>query len=454
MAGDVVHHLLRRTTGRRGALPEQRTGAAAESVALQPNPTQVAHLVDRHDPCDATGALTEVHALQRAGWSVSSFALSAACSASETTMLRDDASQALLSTALRAARPTELVATLRSLARSSNRLTASSRLWLDAAALLAHLDAAEVGHIHAHLSQTPSAQEALVVARRTVDLDRRRQNPRGITWSVTLADPHLRGVRDGWSRMGRRLQGTRGVAVTGPLPAGLGRIGAPVRQVTPGVDVAGFQPSPVAYRPSPQSGQPFRLLTVGQVTYDSRIEHILQVLQQVPRTHLSVVGDGPHRSRLKLQAARLGLSSRITWFPQVERTDLQAIYRSADAFVLPAALGSVPAGVLQAMACGLPVVAPDAPALTDVVIDGQTGVLAGSGQIRDLAPAVTALAQDAHRLVAMGIQARRRVEEHFTLDQHGQQLADFLAEVSGSESPAVVERPHLLHLPRERVAAG
>jgi glycosyltransferase involved in cell wall biosynthesis len=169
--------------------------------------------------------------------------------------------------------------------------------------------------------------------------------------------------------------------------AGLARLGVPhssVRVVPPGVDVATFQPAgPAAAR----SGRP-RLLMVAPLTLAPRagwpgLAIAARALADVPGAELLLVG-GPPRGQLgkdpgyravaKL-ARQLGVHDRFICTGQVSQAGMPALMRSADALVSLTTSGPFAVVPLEAMACGLPVIAVDSGASRDTVIDGVTGYL-------------------------------------------------------------------------------
>jgi glycosyltransferase involved in cell wall biosynthesis len=95
---------------------------------------------------------------------------------------------------------------------------------------------------------------------------------------------------------------------------------------------------------------------------------------------------------------------------------LAAIYSSADLFVIPSLQDNLPNTVLEAMACGTPVVGFDTGGIPDMVRPGETGWLAGVGDVRALREAIQrALSDDAGR-TRMGRQCRAVVEKEYTLE--------------------------------------
>jgi glycosyltransferase involved in cell wall biosynthesis len=97
------------------------------------------------------------------------------------------------------------------------------------------------------------------------------------------------------------------------------------------------------------------------------------------------------------------------------RPDVEQILGAADVFVLSSASEGMSNTILEAMACGLPVVATRVGGADEMVVDGETGRLVPPAGPRELAGAVTALMADPVAARAMGAAGRRRAEQEFSL---------------------------------------
>jgi glycosyltransferase involved in cell wall biosynthesis len=120
-------------------------------------------------------------------------------------------------------------------------------------------------------------------------------------------------------------------------------------------------------------GHPDRklLLTVSRLAPEKNISFLAGVLREIPDACLAVVGDGPHRAELERRFA--GLSANFVGYLTGEQ--LAAAYASADAFVYASETETMGNVILEAMACGCPVVAPRAGGIPSLVEHGKTGML-------------------------------------------------------------------------------
>jgi glycosyltransferase involved in cell wall biosynthesis len=159
------------------------------------------------------------------------------------------------------------------------------------------------------------------------------------------------------------------------------------------------------------------LLTVGRLAVHKGLDVLLNALAQLPSElswRLSIVGDGPERTTLGAQVARLALTERVTFKGWANREALPAIYREADVFLLPSREEGMANVLMEAMCAGLPTVATRIAGSSEAVIDGQTGLLVGSEDAPALARALETLMRDPAARGRMGRAARLRVEETYS----------------------------------------
>lgn len=145
--------------------------------------------------------------------------------------------------------------------------------------------------------------------------------------------------------------------------------------------------------------------------------YLLQAFAKLEDTNalLLIVGDGPQRENLRQEIARLGLSDRVL-MPGNQR-DVVPWLRAMDLFVLPSyANEGVPQALMQAMACGLPVISTPIGSITEAVSDGRTGRIVPARDAAQLGQAIEGLLHDADQRRRIGEAARQAAEEKFGLD--------------------------------------
>jgi N-acetyl-alpha-D-glucosaminyl L-malate synthase BshA len=148
-----------------------------------------------------------------------------------------------------------------------------------------------------------------------------------------------------------------------------------------------------------------------------RVDVVADVFRRVVERRnavLVMVGDGPDRAPLEREIAALGLQSRVLFAG--EQHDLVPWLSSADVFLLPSAQESFGLAALEAMACGVAVVATNVGGLPEVITDGVTGFLCPLDAIDLMAARVVALLDDAELRTRIGRAGTDRVRETFCTD--------------------------------------
>ncbi len=145
--------------------------------------------------------------------------------------------------------------------------------------------------------------------------------------------------------------------------------------------------------------------------------HALDILQHVrPDLRTLIVGEGPEREQLEIagRAATLLDQSKVLFLGH--RSDVPRLLAGSDLLVLPSLFEGLPNVVLEAMRFRKPVVATDAPGTTEVVIDGETGILVPRRSPAALARAIKEIIDNPQRAQAFGEAGRARVEAQFGVD--------------------------------------
>lgn len=132
------------------------------------------------------------------------------------------------------------------------------------------------------------------------------------------------------------------------------------------------------------------------------------------KAKLVLVGDGPDSDAAQREASRLGVKRDIRFFGRVD--DIADLLRGADLFLLPSETESFGLAALEAMACGVPVVASKAGGIPEVVADGETGFLAPVGDVTTMTQRALEVLRDPARLETFRRAAVTRAAE-FTADR-------------------------------------
>lgn len=206
-------------------------------------------------------------------------------------------------------------------------------------------------------------------------------------------------------------------------------MGVPAEKVTTlrnGVDLDMFHPldREWARRRFAVGGR--TILSVGHLIERKGHNFVIEALSEFPDTTLLIAGEGPEEKALKALAARLGLSDRVRFLGRLPHEDLPALYSAADALVLASSREGWANVLLEAMACGTPVVATDIWGTGEVVAAKEAGVL-----VKDRSGA--ALADGLRRLVdnLPDRAATRAYAEGFSWDDTTQGQLRIFREMAG-----------------------
>jgi D-inositol-3-phosphate glycosyltransferase len=168
-----------------------------------------------------------------------------------------------------------------------------------------------------------------------------------------------------------------------------------------GIDTSLFRPT----TPDPDivrtDGTPL-LLWVGRLQPWKGVDVALRALREIPQAYLMIVGDGETRADLERLAQELGLAERVRFLGALPRERLPSIYAAADLLLATSfASETFGIGLVEAQACGLPVVASRFGGFPEVIDEGRTGLLVPPRDPTALAAAVRTLLNDPERRRAM-----------------------------------------------------
>ncbi|WP_062908150.1 glycosyltransferase [Mycobacterium avium] len=201
----------------------------------------------------------------------------------------------------------------------------------------------------------------------------------------------------------------------------MGRARSRTSVVPCGVDLDAFTPDgPVAAR-----GARPRIVTVGRLVPRKGFDTIVRALPRIPDAELVIVGGPPaaelggdeQARRLQRLAGELGVADRVRLLGGVTRAQMPALLRSAD--VVACTPWYEPFGIvpLEAMACGVPVVATAVGGIRDTVVDGATGRLVPPKDPDALGEAVAALLRDGRRGRTLGEAGGERARARYSWDR-------------------------------------
>ena len=206
----------------------------------------------------------------------------------------------------------------------------------------------------------------------------------------------------------------------------------PIEVIANAIDLSKF--SPPLEKPAADT---VRLLYVGRLVASKSptvlVEAIslLQKMDVRPFT-LEMVGDGAQRSELEMMVIEHELNRVVTFSGWVEREQLVDVYRRADIFATATSWEGMPNTVLEAMACGLPVVGTDAPGMDQLVQNGVNGYLVPVGNAAQLADRLRRLINSDVERIRMGQESRKIAATQFSWDYIAAQYVDVYRRVTKS----------------------
>ena len=237
-------------------------------------------------------------------------------------------------------------------------------------------------------------------------------------------------IRRGWLGWLRRRLVLRSVdafiVISEEIDRELQALGIPPERrffVPNGVDTDCFAPA------SPDEKQQLRakhglpdgriVVFTGRLEREKQVDQLLwvwpELLQQVPEAHLVVLGTGSLESELR---ARAGAQVHFLG----GKADVAPYLRAADLFVLPSVTEGLSVSMLEAMACGLPVLVTRVGGAADVITHGQNGWLIPPGDAGPLLLALAGLLQDGELRQSLGSRARACILERYAVQQISLQL--------------------------------
>lgn len=212
--------------------------------------------------------------------------------------------------------------------------------------------------------------------------------------------------------------------------------------LNPGVDEDLFTPAApdAGFRQRSGWQDRFVCLTVGRLQrrkgHDRMIEAIPALIQERPDFLYAIVGQGDSYPQLQAAVDRLGVQDHVQFLQEIDDNDLVKCYQQCDLFILPnrtdgndiEGFGMV---LVEAQACGKPVIAGDSGGTSETMVQGQTGLIADCTNPQTIARTVTTLRRDMGRGGFQSSACRQHVLDNFTWSSHTRKAQDVFRELGG-----------------------
>ncbi|MBB4659091.1 glycosyltransferase involved in cell wall biosynthesis [Parvularcula dongshanensis] len=172
-----------------------------------------------------------------------------------------------------------------------------------------------------------------------------------------------------------------------------------------------FEPSAASDEARPHND--LRIVAAGRLESVKGFDTLIRAFAaHAPRAaSLLIAGDGAEEENLRALASHLGVADRITYAGCLSRDELRGAFQAADLYVLPSRSEGLPLALLEAMACGLPVLATKVGAVPQVV-DEECGRTVPPEDEDALGAALESLLSDTSALSEMGARARDRARQY------------------------------------------
>jgi len=156
---------------------------------------------------------------------------------------------------------------------------------------------------------------------------------------------------------------------------------------------------------------------IGRMVWQKGFEYLIEcapeIVKAFPDAKILIVGDGPLKDKLKVKSEKLKVADKIifTGF----RGDIKEILSAIDILVIPSLLEGFPMVTLEAMAMAKPIIATNIDGITEQITDGVNGILVPPKNPSALAKAVIRVLNDKETARNMGLAARKKVEQEFSI---------------------------------------
>jgi glycosyltransferase involved in cell wall biosynthesis len=312
-------------------------------------------------------------------------------------------------------------------------------------------DGRPIAHLHAHFAHDP-ALIALLAQKLT-----------GISFSFTAHARDLVQIppRALIERIERATvvltcSGTNIDYVNETVPAPLR---ARVRLIHHGVNLDGFQPLPQRQGDQEterrEGGDTPLILSVGRLVEKKGFPDLIAACAQLKAAgrafRCEIYGEGPLEPELRAQIARLGLADSVYLPGARSQRELVAVFQGAGVFALAPFVtedgdrDGIPNVLVEAMACGLPVVSTAAAGIPELVRHGENGLLVPPRDVGALAGALAELLGNSERRARMGVAARQTVVEGFDVRSAARQIAALFEQAIGARGGAATAALEVEH---------
>lgn len=187
-----------------------------------------------------------------------------------------------------------------------------------------------------------------------------------------------------------------------------------------GITVVGNGVNEKIFAPNKNKPDEKYILYTGRLGYRKGLFDLIEcgkyICNKYSDVNFIIVGDGMLRNELQMRIKNLELDRRIIIKGHVSKSELIELYQNATIFVMPSHYEGLPTVLLEAMACGLPIVSTAVSGNLDVIENDKNGLLIPPKSPKEMANAISLLLEDDSLRRDFGRAARKTIEEKFTWD--------------------------------------
>lgn len=198
------------------------------------------------------------------------------------------------------------------------------------------------------------------------------------------------------------------------------RVSCSVATVNPGVDTDIF---------TPRDGEDTNnkgVLFVGRFVPAKNLELLVEAFSRIydnhPRVKLVLVGDGPEGDIIRREVKRQGIANQVSFAGYIPNNELPEVYRRATVVTLSSKSESYGMTLLEAMSCGVPVIAPDIGVIPEIVDDKKNGLVYPEGSVEELVNALDTILSDDKVQRTYAKAARKKAVDSFGWDKKQEKI--------------------------------
>jgi glycosyltransferase involved in cell wall biosynthesis len=163
----------------------------------------------------------------------------------------------------------------------------------------------------------------------------------------------------------------------------------------------------------------FKFLYVGRFKSEKNLKFIIKQAEEIKKRSptpfiIKMVGDGGQKEKLKKLVSELHISDCFKWYGWLEKKQLKTTYQSSDCLIMPSLYEGMSNAILEAMACGVPIVASRVSGNVDLVEQGKTGFLFDNNDPESFIRIAVSIMKSVSSLKKVGLNGRQKVENWYS----------------------------------------